>query len=417
MAKDLKIAELDAERIKHVLRHYITTNRLLHEANKKAVSVNLVGPAGLGKTSIGLQIGDEFEMETIKLNLAELDDIGDLVGFPMRQFEMILRRAVISAPTKEGLTISVAGHTENTIQWVDEIAVEQFRKQGYEFTGNHRKVDCPPDWIAGKTKPIFLILDDYTRADNRFLQATMTLIDRQEYAGWKLPKGSTILLTTNPSNGDYIVNELDDAQKTRFTTISMKWDAKVWGAWAEKEGIDSRAINFVLYHPEIVEQGANPRSLTNFFNSISSIKDFENELNLIQIIGEGAVGVTVTTLFTTFIGNRMDKIISPQEILENADKDYVFKRLKDVILPDGPHSYRSDIASILSLRILNYSLYLAEKKKVTPKIISRLIEILTSEKIFAMDITYNLGKKLYAGNKVAFNGLVEDKIVQTMLLK
>lgn len=65
-------------------------------------------------------------------------------------------------------------------------------------------------------------------------------------------------------------------------------------------------INFVLRHPEIVSPAVNPRSLTTFFNSISSIKDFEKELPMIQMIGEGSIGPEAATLFTTFINNRLD---------------------------------------------------------------------------------------------------------------
>jgi hypothetical protein len=48
---------------------------------------------------------------------------------------------------------------------------------------------CPPEWIVGlDDKPGILILDDYSRADQRFIQACMTLIETQKYMSWSLPK-------------------------------------------------------------------------------------------------------------------------------------------------------------------------------------------------------------------------------------
>lgn len=40
----------------------------------------------------------------------------------------------------------------------------------------------------------------------------MTLIDEQSYTSWALPKGSTIILTCNPSDQDFMVQSEDSAQ-------------------------------------------------------------------------------------------------------------------------------------------------------------------------------------------------------------
>ena len=59
------------------------------------------------------------------------------------------------------------------------------------------------------------------------MQATMEILDRQEYVSWKLPKNWHILLTTNPDNGDYNVTSLDVAQKTRFISVELKGQNKL----------------------------------------------------------------------------------------------------------------------------------------------------------------------------------------------
>ena len=128
----------------------------------------------------------------------------------------------------------------------------------------------------------------------RFIQATMELIDRGEYISWSLPPNCTIILTSNPDNGDYNVNSMDNAQKTRYISFELGFDKDVWARWAEKEGIDGRFINFVLSYPEIMKkeggvQKVNPRSLVTFANTISGFKDWSdtNTLGLILNIAQG----------------------------------------------------------------------------------------------------------------------------------
>ncbi len=188
-----------------------------------------------------MQLGKELNMQVVKLNLSQLEELGDLVGFPVKEFEI--------------------QNAEGKTTWINEHQIDAAIKKGYKLIGK-RMSHAAPEWIQGRGEGGFLILDDYTRADHRFMQATMTLIDEQAYASWKLPKNWHILLTTNPDNGDYNVTSLDVAQKTRFISTEVKFDAGIWAKWAEKSQIDSRCINFLLMNPELVSQRINPRMIT-----------------------------------------------------------------------------------------------------------------------------------------------------------
>ena len=46
------------------------------------------------------------------------------------------------------------------------------------------------------------------------MQATMDLINEGKYVTWSLPKNTFIILTTNPDDGQFAVQSLDNAQKT-----------------------------------------------------------------------------------------------------------------------------------------------------------------------------------------------------------
>jgi len=381
--QNAKVA-VNVKELKDFLKHIIDNNRYLQENNKQPVSIEVVGDSGIGKTSSILQLANELGLNFVKLNLAQIEEIGDLVGFPIRQFEM--------TDNKERV-------------WVDENAVEDYRKEGYSTTGLNRMSYCPPEWISGKENGGILLLDDWNRADMRFIQAVMELIDRQQYISWKLPQDWHIVLTSNPDNGDYLVNSIDNAQKTRFITVDLKFDLKCWGKWAEENRLDGRCINFLLMHPELVTKETNSRSVSMFFNSISSLKSFENSLPLIQMIGEGSVGSEFSTLFTMFINNKLDKMISPENIL-SQDEQYVMNTLKSLVGKDK--AYRADIAATLGTRVANYLEYFSKENTVEKPIIERIGKIVT-EKIFATDVCYNMIKSIYNSNPGKFKLMMLNK--------
>jgi hypothetical protein len=383
---------LNVNELKDFLNHIVVNNRFLQENGKPPVSTEVVGDSGIGKTSAIIQLAEENGLDFVKLNLAQIEEIGDLVGFPIRQFEVEM---------KEDKT------------WVDEHAFDEYLKLGYKSTGKNRMSYCPPEWISNKKKGGILLLDDWNRADVRFIQAVMELIDRQQYISWKLPKDWHIILTSNPDNGDYLVNSIDNAQKTRFISANLKFDLKCWGKWAEESQMDGRCINFLLMHPELVTKDINARSVVMFFNSISSIKSFEEQLPLIQMIGEGSVGSEFASLFTMFINNKLDRIISPEHIF-SQDEKYVLNTLKSLVGKDK--NYRADIASTLGTRVSNYLDVFAKTNKVEKTIIDRLGKMVT-EGVFTTDICYQMIKSIYNANPSKFNLLMLNKDLVKFITK
>jgi nucleoside-triphosphatase THEP1 len=388
--KDL--ISINVNELKEFLGHIISNNQFLQSQGKSPVSVEVIGESGIGKTSAIIQLAKEQKLNFVKLNLAQIEEIGDLVGFPIRQFEVEMN---------------------NEKSWVDEHAFDEYMKLGYKSTGLNRMSYCPPEWISGKEEGGILLLDDWNRADVRFIQAVMELIDRQQYISWTLPKNWHIILTANPDNGDYLVNSIDNAQKTRFISVQLKYDIDCWAKWAEENHIDGRCINFLLMHPELVTTEVNSRSVSMFFNSISSIESFENSLPLIQMIGEGSVGSEFSSLFTMFINNKLDKMITPENIMKQDEK-YVTNTLKSLVGKDS--KYRADIASTLSTRIVNYLDIFAKNNHVEKDIIDR-ISTLVTEEIFTTDICYNMVKSIYNNNMNKFKPMIMNKDLVKYIMK
>jgi hypothetical protein len=391
MSKQNLVA-LNSKELREFLNHIIENNRFIQSQGKTPVSIEVIGESGIGKTSAIIQLAKELKLNFVKLNLSQIEEIGDLVGFPIRQFEV--------------------ANSEETI-WVDENAYDEYLKLQYKPTGQNRMSYCAPEWISGKEKGGILLLDDWNRADIRFIQAVMELIDRQQYISWDLPKDWHIILTANPDNGEYLVSSIDNAQKTRFISVQLKYDVDCWAKWAEENHIDGRCINFMLLHPELVTTEVNSRSVSMFFNSISSIKNFDNSLPLIQMIGEGSVGPEFSSMFTMFINNKLDKMISPQNIMEQDEK-YVLNTLKSIIGKDK--EYRADLASTLSTRIVNYLDLFSKNNPVEKPTITR-ISALVNEKIFTNDICYNMVRSIYNNNPNKFKTMMMDKNLVEYILK
>jgi hypothetical protein len=386
---------LNIDELQDFVGHIITNNRHLQASGKKPVAIEVVGESGIGKTTSIMDMTAKHGLDFVKLNLAQIEELGDLVGFPIKQFQMWT--------TKEAKKIG---------KWVDEVAVNDHSKLGFQTTGKSRMSYSAPEWIADKKAGGVLLLDDWNRADTRFIQACMELVDRQTYISWTLPKDWHIILTANPDNGDYMVNSTDPAQKTRYITANLKFDINVWARWAEENSMDTRCINFLLMHPELVTQETNARSISTFFNCISSIPKFEDQLPLIQMIGEGSVGNEFASMFTTFINNKLDKLVTPREIV-TGDVE-VLAQLRECIGKDD--SYRADIASLLATRVANFSVAFSKTDTVTQKVQERLIKLCTSD-YFTDDLKYLVVRTIFNGNKAKFNKMMMNPAIIKMTIK
>jgi hypothetical protein len=387
---------LNIEQLADFLRHIITNNRHLQSKGLNPAAVQVVGDSGIGKTSMAMQLASELNLELVKLNLAQIEELGDLVGFPVKQYQMVKDGEQHQGPI-----------------WVDEPALHEYTSAGFHFTSNKRMSYCPPEWIADKQKGGILLIDDWTRGDTRFVQACMELIDRQTYISWKLPQDWHIILTANPDNGEYNVNSIDSAQLTRFISVNLKFDVDCWARWAERAGVDGRCINFLHMHPDLVKGEINSRSVTNFFNSISSFDSFESNLPMIQMIGEGSVGQEFASLFVLFINNQLDRLISPKDMLLHRSLDWVHQDLKRSI--NLGNNYRADIASTLAMRFINYTLHWADENKVEDGQIKRIQDLVTSD-IFTIDLRYNIIKGIFNGNRTKFRNLTMEPAVAKYIL-
>lgn len=397
---------LTLDEFRDICKYLIKNNKQLIEKGGRPIAIGIEGEAGLGKTSILMQICDELNYGCIRLNLAELEEVSDLTGFPIKEYK-----------TNDG-------------EWVPADLVHKFCDEKV-FTNESRMSYAAPEWLPdsdGEGKDGWLlILDDYTRANSLFMQSTMQLIQDGRYISWNLPKNTTIVLSTNPDSGQYAVSSLDPAQKSRFINFPVKFSIDSWSQWAENVELDTRAINFgISYSSELFENEKqlatiNPRSYTMFANAISGIDDWQkpDSLAMILNISKGCFNDPdniVGSLFTTFIANKLDQLISPKDML-TGKWDTIQPKIENAVY-DNQGNYKPAVAAILQTRLLNYSMFYFEQKGSNSDLVyNRLLEILNAPKmLFSEDIVFNIIKTLCTKyksrtNKWMLNNQLRQRII------
>ena len=405
MSKESKMNLAEAT---DLLEFIIKQNYNLAAENKKTTAIEFIGESGIGKTSALLDIAKKLDMYCVKLNLAQIEELGDLIGYPIKEYYMC--------------------SPEGECEWIASDVLEHYISAGYKLHENQSRMSYAlPSWVPREENPngTLLLLDDFNRADPRMIQATMELIDRGQYVSWSLPPKTTIVLSSNPDNGDYSVSTLDNAQKTRYMSFSVDFDIDVWAKWAEFEGLDSRTINFALSNPEIFKkqggvQTVNARSYTTFANTIAGFKDFSTRETLSKIlnIASGCFtneNNTVGTLFTAFIANKLDKLTSPKEMLLTG-WDTLKVELQNCLY-DG-NNYRADIANVLSTRFLNYvEFYFDQPNCKSDVVIKRMLDFIDSDVVLlSEDLIFHLVKNLTTKypprtNKLLMNPKVISKLL------
>jgi hypothetical protein len=169
-------------------------------------------------------------------------------------------------------------------------------------------------------------------------------------------------------------------------------------------------------NPNLVTERNNPRIISKFFNSISSIKDFNTQLPLIQMLGAGCVGEEFASMFTMFINNRLDRIVSPMTMIDTSYTDAQVKNM--IVDAHGSGSeFRSAIAAVLADRLLNYTVVYAKENPVKSELTDRLTYLLTEPDLFSNDLKYHVMKGLLSNDLAKFKGMMKNPEILKMSTK
>lgn len=176
--------------VKHLLNHTIDNNFRLEEDGELPIAIGIEGEAGIGKTSIIRQIAKERNMTFVKLNLSMVDEVGDITGFPLKEYECQATKQIMGADGKPKMQV-----LPGTV-WLNEKQLDQpVKGMMYRQTGKTRMGYAKPAWVPEYNENgTIVLLDDFNRANQSILAGTMDLILEQKYISWSLPKKTTIVL-------------------------------------------------------------------------------------------------------------------------------------------------------------------------------------------------------------------------------
>lgn len=415
------------DQVKPLINYTIDNNFRLQEAGKVPIAIALESTAGIGKTSIVQQVASERGMTATKISLAQFDEPGDITGYPQIEYECQLAKMV--RDDKGNMVRKVMPGTV----WLNTKQIESLEKGTSRQTGKTRMGYAKPAWVPEYNENgTILLLDDFNRANPMLLQSMMEVILTQKYASWTLPKKTTVILTSNPEDGQSNVNSLDEAQRTRFLNFEVSWDSAEWCRWAEKTGLDGRCINFAMtYHQELFgadENGnriCNPRSFTMFADMISGIQDWDKpeSLAFITSIAKGCFkddAGKFANMFSAFIRSKMHLLIQPREMLLGA-WDKVKSQMESVVY-DSDGQYRPDVASLLERRFSNFVPAWLDSEEKTPisTVRDRILDFIETEekggkRLFSKDLLYHLIKSVTSSNKGQTNKLLNEPAIVAQL--
>ncbi len=69
--------KLNSEEIVNFLEHIIENNRQIQADGKIPVAVEITGDAGLGKTTVISDFATTHNLDFVKVNLAQIEELGD----------------------------------------------------------------------------------------------------------------------------------------------------------------------------------------------------------------------------------------------------------------------------------------------------------------------------------------------------
>lgn len=161
------INTINIEEFKTLANYIIDNNKRLHAEGKKTTAIELIGESGLGKTSAIIQLAEEKGMSYVKLNLAQLEELGDLIGFPIKEYYVCIERPRLDSEGMPIIENEVVVKDEECL-WVSADVLDSYIAEGYRIKDNTSRMGYAlPSWVPTDENPngTILILDDFNRAD------------------------------------------------------------------------------------------------------------------------------------------------------------------------------------------------------------------------------------------------------------
>jgi len=351
-------------------------NMKLEEMNARKTVPNIQGKPGIGKTQIVNGFAKNKNLGFVMVTPDMLAEVGDLNGLP----------------DIERLT--------------NGEAITKLR---------------PPDWVysilqeSENNKGCVLLFDDHNRVDPQVINAEMSVFQNHRIAGVELPRGVFIILTANPDGGEFMVTEMDQAQKDRIQTFHLMFDPQSWYIWAEKSGINPLILNFALRYPEaLCGRKTTPRSIEAFSHFLNFHPEYckvltqlkegvsDEKIEMVSLRGKALLDEETVGSFLGFLAQDNKLVIAPESILDN------WSNVKKQILPLSQESpKRTDILGIITQRL---ALHLTSEDYHPESHHKSNLEHFLTDGVIPEDLTLSVVQQLMHAREDTQKLILSDKI-------
>lgn len=371
---------LTPSQLPRLLEDLYEENKRLEAINAKKIVPNIQGKPGIGKTQIVKEFAQKKDLGLVMVTPDMLAEVGDLNGLP--DIERLKNNEAIT-----------------TLR--------------------------PPDWVysiiekSKEKKACILLFDDHNRVDPQVVNAEMSVFQNHKIAGVTLPQGVFIILTSNPGGGEFMVTEMDQAQKDRIQTFYLAFDPQSWYEWAENSRINPLILNFALKYPEaLCGNKTTPRSMeafSHFLNFhpeyvkvLSQMKEgaFDPTLEMISLRARALLDEETVGSFFGFLASDNQLVIPPEEVINNWDD--VKARL---MMFSNASPKRTDILAIITQRL---ALFLTAKDYEPKASHKTNLEHFLTDGVVPEDLTLSVVQQLMHAKKETQELILSDKIYQKL---
>ena len=167
---------------------------------------------GIGKSSLAREIAEENKLQLIDIRLSQMDP-SDLQGLPFKHQDT---NKAVYAP------------------------MSLFPLRGEDI----------PEGKAGW----LLLLDEFNSSTPAVQAAAYRVVLDRQVGQYDLHPRCLIMAAGNLATDKAIVSRVGTAMQSRLVHFTVDVDAKVWGRWADRSGIDHRVKSFINWKPEALHQ-------------------------------------------------------------------------------------------------------------------------------------------------------------------
>lgn len=165
-----------------------------------------------------------------------------------------------------------------------------------------------------------LMLEELNRAEIPVMQPALQLLSARRLHAYELPPGWSCVAAVNPEDGEYQVNRLDPALRSRFMQLTVTAERTTWLAWATRANVHPTITAVVAAHPDAFAH-ASPRSWAYASEILHTLSERERgDAELVRVALRGYL----PTAWAMVVGEALDK----QPVLPPFDAERI-------LAPDG----------------------------------------------------------------------------------